>query len=374
MEVMRMIKRFIDIFVPINVCNLQCKYCYVSQYDIKFNRKKDYKVKFNYSPEQVKKALTQERLGGCCHFNACGNGETLIPEKLIEYIRVILENGHSVMIVTNGVLTERIKQYTELPKELRSRLGFKMSFHYLELKEKNLLETFFNNVRIIREAGCSFSVELTANDDYEPYIDEIKEVCMKELGALCHVTIPRDEPEENIPLLSKHSLEEFNEIWKTFNSDMFDNKMKIWGEKRKEYCHAGLYSALLHLGTGDLRPCYNIRGMSQNIFENPEKPIVWCPVGKCKTAHCFNGHSFLAFGDIPSVDFCTYEKVRDRVDGDGNHWISEEMREHFKTKIYNNHPKLTAKDKFKYTFVKCGLLLKSVKNKIFKKNKNEQNK
>ena len=104
-----MIKRFIDIFVPINFCNLQCSYCYVSQFDRKYHREKNYDVKFEYSPEIVKKALTQERLGGVCHFNACGNGETLIPEALVDYIRVILENGHSVMIVTNGILTDRIK-------------------------------------------------------------------------------------------------------------------------------------------------------------------------------------------------------------------------------------------------------------------------
>ena len=40
-----------------------------------------------------------------------------------------------------------------------------MSFHYLELKNKKLLKTYFDNVRMIREAGCSFSVELTSNDD-----------------------------------------------------------------------------------------------------------------------------------------------------------------------------------------------------------------
>ena len=364
-----MIKKFIDIFVPIHVCNMQCSYCYVSQYDKKYHREKDYKVQFNYSPEQVKKALSSERLGGICHFNVCGNGETLIPEQLVDYIRVILENGHSVMIVTNGVLTDRIKKYLEFPQDLRRRLGFKMSFHYLELKNKNLLKTYFDNIKLIKEAGCSFSVELTSNDEYEPYIDEIKKVCMKELGALCHLSVPRDEPEDKIPLLSKHTLAEYNEIWKGFDSAMFDNKIRYWGEKRKEYCHAGEYSALLHLGTGNMRPCYMVHGMNQNIFENPDKPIVWCPVGKCKIAHCFNAHSFLAFGNIPELEFCTYEEIRDRVGKDGKHWITDEMREHFSCKLHNAHDKLSTSKKVKYSFTRFGFKLKALKRKIFRKKK-----
>ena len=362
-----MIKKFIDIMVPVEVCNLKCSYCYVSQYDSKYHHKKNYKVVFKYSPEHVKKALTKERLGGVCHFNLCGSGETLIPESLVDYVRVILENGHSAMIVTNGVLTDRIKKYLEFPKELRSRLGFKMSFHYLELKTKNLLETYFANVRLIRDAGCSFSVELTSNDEYEPYIKEIKEVCEKELGALCHLSVPRNEIGEDIPLLSKHTLEKYNEIWKSFDSKMFDNKIKYWGKRRNEYCHAGEYTALLNLGTGEMRACYNARGLVQNIFENTDKPILWCPIGKCKIAHCFNAHSFLAFGNIPSVDFCTYEDIRDRIDKNGNHWISEEMRLHFQTKLYNSHERLTKFKRIKYAFNRSRLKLASLKRKILKR-------
>ena len=100
------IKRFIDIHVPIFYCNLKCSYCYVGQ--TKQNKEP---CVFNYTPEQVKKALSEERLGGICHFNVCGMGETLIPEELSEYIKVILENGHTVMIVTNGTLSSRFKEY-----------------------------------------------------------------------------------------------------------------------------------------------------------------------------------------------------------------------------------------------------------------------
>ena len=92
---------------------------------------------FEYDYDTVKKSLTKERLGGICHFNVCGMGETLIPKEIIEYVKVILENGHSVMIVTNGILTDRFEEMMKFPQNLKDRLGFKFSFHFLELKRLN---------------------------------------------------------------------------------------------------------------------------------------------------------------------------------------------------------------------------------------------
>lgn len=364
---MEKIKHFIDIFVPVYVCNLKCSYCYVSQYNEQCEDKKQVSFKFNYTPEHVKKCLSQERLGGICHFNMCGFGETLIPKELVNYVRLILENGHSVMIVTNGILTDRFEKLMEFPQELKNRLGFKFSFHFLELKKRNLMRTFFDNIRLIRKNGCSFSLELTANDEYEPYIDEIKALCLENVGALCHVTIPRNEPAKGIPLLSKHSLEEFYNVWKVFDSAMLDNKKRYWGQKRKEYCLAGEVTALLRLDDGAFSPCYNQRFLYQNIFKNPNKSICWCAVGKtCKIAHCFNDHSFLAFGDIPSLEFCAYSEIRDRVDKDGNHWLSEEMREHLNQKIVSNTYDSSLK-RAKYKLLRGKMKLTGFCSKVMRK-------
>lgn len=361
------VKRFVDIFVPVKVCNLKCSYCYISQYNGKFNNDKGYKINFDYSPEYVKKALTVERLGGLTHFNLCGAGETLLPVNLIDYVKAILENGHSVMIVTNGVLTERIKGYCALPSNLKSRLGFKFSFHYLELKRLNLLDQFFNNIKMVKEAGCSFSLELTATDEYEPHIEDIKKICLEKVGALCHLSVPRNEPEKGIPLLSKHTKEEFYEIWKSFDSAMFENKMKYWQQERKEFCYAGLYTGLLVLQDGTFRGCYKQLNHEYNIFKDLSKPVIWCPVGKCAIEHCFNGHSFLAFGDIPNLDFCTYEEIRDRIDEDGNHWLTEEMREHLSSKLNIENGELNKKEKLKYALLRFKIRAKGFTNRVIRK-------
>lgn len=334
------IKKFIDIHVPIFECNLRCSYCYVSQ--MQQDKKK---CQFNYSADTVKEALKAERLGGICHFNVCGMGETLIPEELVDYIRVILENGHTVMIVTNGTLTKRFEKFMEFPDSLKAHLGFKFSFHYLELNRVNMMEVFWNNVRLVRDNGCSFSVELTANDSYEPYIEEIKQCCLQHVGAVCHISVPRNEAAGGITLYSKHSNEEFYKIWKSFGSLMFELKMRHWGEARKEFCYAGLWSGLLNLGTGEFNACYRQPGPIGNLFEHPDEKFEFYPIGKCEIPHCFNGHSFLAWGVIPEIDEETYLDIRDRTNDRGDHWVNNVMSEQFSEKLFNHNDILTDSQK-----------------------------
>ena len=289
---------------------------------------------------------------------------------LIDYVKAVLENGHTAMIVTNGTLTKRFKEYVKLPKPLLSRLGFKFSFHYLELKRLGLIDVFFNNVIMIREAGCSISVEVTPNDEYEPYIEEIKGLCVKYVGAPCHLSVPR-ENDKAISLKSKHSLNEFYNIWKVFDSKMFEFKTSIWGQKRHEYCNAGYTSGLLDLGTGEMKACYEQKFMVQNIFQNLQKHVVWCSVGKCKIAHCYNNHAMLTFGNIPSICSHTYCDIRDReVVWKGKkhfHWVNDEMREQFSSRLHDYNKLVTKGMRIKFFFDRIGLKTKNFTNKALKR-------
>lgn len=358
-------KRFIDIHVPITACNLKCHYCYVTQ----MNKNNTEKVEFKYSPEHVRKALSVERLGGVCLFNICGLGETLIPPQVLKYVEELLKEGHYIMIVTNGLLTDRFIEIANFDEELRKRIFFKFSFHYLELKRINKMNIFFENVKRMKDVGCSFTVEITPNDELELYIDDIKEILNNELGALCHVSIPRKENDTKIPILSKHSIEEFYRIWSTFDSELLDFKKSIWGVKRKEFCHAGEWSGLLNIGTGIWTPCYHIKAQKKNIFENIDKPIEFYPVGKkCKLPHCYNGHSFLSMGDIPEINQYHFNQLRDRVDKDGNHWLTEEVNHFYNTRLEDeNKTKYTLKEKINFSKYKYKTISKNVIAKIFKK-------
>lgn len=321
-------KYHIDMGIPYHACNLNCHYCYVGQRQDKGGRGSTSETELRYPISHMVKALSVARLGGRSIINLCAAGETLLPPYILELIQGLLQEGHYITVVTNTTLTHRFKEISLMDKELLERLFFKCSFHFLELKRKKLLETYFQNINAIREMGASFSVELCASDELEPYIDEIKEICMREVGAYPHVVIPRTDDKKE--LMSKHSLAQFKDIWKVFDSALFDFKAKYWGEKRTEFCRAGEYEFLINGGNGNYSKCYK-QGVSQNIFQDLTKPILLEPVGhQCKMSHCFNAHVFLGFGCIDEIRDATYCDMRDRVNANtGEHWLNSTMREVF---------------------------------------------
>ncbi|MDE6237355.1 MAG: radical SAM protein [Muribaculaceae bacterium] len=334
------LKRFYDIDVPVTTCNLQCNYCYITH-----RNQASAEVKpLDYTLPNIRKALSRERLGGTCLLNLCGKGETLLAPYIVNLTRELLEEGHYVMLVTNGLPTKRIKELTEeIPVELQKHLIIKISFHFMELKSKGLLDKYFDNIRLIERSNISFSVELTPSDDAIPYIDEIKEVCLKNIGALCHITVARDRTKPGIPILSSLSREDYIKVWGQFDSPLFDFKMRIFGEPRKEFCYNGLWGGHINLENGLLSQCYRLR--PKRIFDNPSAPIDFCPAGKCEMAHCYNGHAWLTLGMIPELITPSYLEMRDRVTVDGRHWVGEEMRQFLSQKLSDNNEMLTSKAK-----------------------------
>ncbi len=327
------IHKFIECAVPIKACNLRCSYCYVTQNKWWSSDRPD----FTYCKDKIKKAFSVERLGGTCMFNLCATGETLIEEDVIFIIKQLLEIGHYVMVVTNGTLTKRIEECCNFSSDLKSRLFFKMSFHYLELKRIGMLDTFFSNARKAKDSGISITVEITPDDCYIPYIEEIMNVCNKELGTLCHVTVPRDECKKGYPLMTSLPREEFVNKWKCFDSELFNFKESIFEIKRKEFCYAGKWSFVVNLVTGDYSQCYAGKKLG-NIYTNLNAPIKEEPVGcNCCQGHCFNGHAFLGFGLIPELATSDYADMRNRVLKDGSQWLSKPMEEamRFKLKMDN---------------------------------------
>lgn len=335
------IKRFINAYIPITACNFKCSYCYVSHTDNKTN----VIPKFKYSAEHIGKALTIKRLGGVCLFNVCGAGETLLPKEVIGIVKAILQEGHYVELVTNGVLTNRIDEILNFDNNLLERLEFKLSFHYLELIRTNTLNEFFDNLRKIRKAGCSFTLELMPHDELIPHIEDIKEICMEEVGALCQLTIGRDE-KDNMKILTDLSIDEYKEIWGAFDSPMFDFKMSTFGIKRNEYCYAGDWLLFLNLENGFAKQCYCSR-YEQNLFNNISKEIDFIPIGEnCTLPHCYNSHALLTMGMIPELDIpIMYSDIRNRISVYDEEWLTPKFKTfiddklYFNNEVYNSHQK-----------------------------------
>lgn len=322
------VKRFIDCTYTATRCNLRCSYCYITQED-KWNEKLP---ELKYSPEIIGAGLSQDRMGGICHFNICGLGETLVPAEMVDIIYNILRQGHYVTVITNGTMTKRFDDIVKFPKEYLSRLTFKFSFHYEEMLRLNMMDTYFNNIEKVDEVGVSFSVEVTPHDGLIDKIDDIKKICLERVGAVCHITVARDAAKTEIPILTDLSREEYYKTWSTFDSDMFKFKMSTFGVKRREFCYAGDWTGYLNLVTGILKPCYYTYG-GQDIFKDINKPIKFEAMGECHLSHCYNSHAFLTIGAIPELETPTYLDIRDRVTEEGKHWVKPRVAEFFKSKL-----------------------------------------
>jgi len=330
------IVKYIELVVPTWPCNFRCHYCYVGQHCS--DKERSYVEEFQESPEAIAKLLAPDSIGGKAIVNFCAHGETLILPQNLEYIKAILEAGHFVMVVTNMTQTKAINKLLDLPKEHLERLFFKCSFHYLELKRLNLLETFTSNVNKAWNAGASITVEITPSDELEPYIPEIKEYSLANFGALPHITVPRDE-NNGYNALTKHSKKEYQEIWGTFDSDLFNFKMNIWGKKNKHFCYAGMWGYSINMANGNIFRCSSC-GKIGNLFTDKKLPVN--PAGiKCPFPHCYNGHFWQIFGMVADNKTPTFTDMRNRIRTDGTSWLHPRMMSAFNSKAIDNNKRFS---------------------------------
>lgn len=337
------IKYFIGCGVPVFSCNFRCTYCYLGQHPI------DTRVgggiqNFSHSPEYIANYFNPTKLGGLAYFNFCASGETLIHPQLIELVNLLTQQGHFCDIITNGTLSKKFDELIHaLNHEQKKHLLIKFSFHWLELKRLNLLDRYVENVNKIKNAGISYSIEITPHDELIPYINEIKEFSLANFGALPHITVARDEGTEEIRVLTKLTPEEYEQTWSTFDSDMFKFKYSTFGKKRCEFCYAGLWSLQLDLASGSYSQCYGA-DLLGNI---KDEKIHFRPVGLCRMPHCFNSHAYMTYGIIPNVNTPFYNNMRDRVCEDGTHWVQDETRQFFSTKLSQTHTLLSDEEQKK---------------------------
>ena len=318
--------RFLECQFPVTICNLECPYCY----SIQEKRRKMQKAELKYSPKHIAKALRKERLGGVCWINICGAGETLIQDEVIDIVQLLLEEGHYLNITTNGTLDKQFDKLIEKCRNNLNHLHIAFSWHFIELKRRNLTDRFFNNIQKTKNAGASVLLQINLCDDYMPYIDEIKQISKDKLGAYPQVALTRDESCMPMKIYTALTDEEYYNIGKTFNSPLFDFTFKNFNVKRNEYCYAGKWSGILNLQTGWLSKCY-ANNEGQNIFEDINKPIKFSEVGKnCRHSYCVNSSHFMSLGIIPEIETPTYAQLRNRPEAG---WYTPEMESFLNSKL-----------------------------------------
>ncbi|WP_369283530.1 radical SAM protein [Oscillibacter sp. GMB15532] len=318
-------KRLINFVLPVTACNFQCHYCYIGQEHGNTGELGT----LDYSPAHIQKALTRERLGGVCHINMCGLGETLLAPYAVELAERMLENGHIVSIVTNGTVRKRIEELCLLPALLRERLFFKFSFHFLELRKRALLDAFFDNVQYVKGSGCALTVELTVNDQTVPFIPEVQEICFQKMGVPCHVIESRNNL-DGFSRLTALPVAEHQRQWGTFHSPLFDFQQTQWMAQRREFCYAGEWVVSLNAGSGWIMPCFAGGSALQNIYENVDEPIRFAAIGtNCPWKHCYAAYILLSSGIVPELEAPCYADLRDRTCADGSTWLTPTVRDAF---------------------------------------------
>ena len=349
---MEKIRRFICILIPNTKCNFKCQYCYLQHSHIEDKGSEAFK----FPPETFRKAFSRARMGGTCMVNFTAHGETMLSPQLPDYVRVMLEEGHFVEVVTNATITKAIEKFLEFPKELLSHLMFKCSFHWAELKKRNLLQRFFLNVKMARAAGASITVELMPHDEILSDIDEIIETTTKEIGAPSHVTVGRDAScRGSLPLLTKLSRDDYKNAWSRFDSKLFEYKLSVFEKKQLGFCYAGDWMFVLDIGSGLISQCY--QGYKTiRPFEDVEKPVRFSAIGNCcPEPHCYNAHAWLTFGCCPTADAPYYDEVRNRKCVDGSEWLTPEVKAFFHQKFQDTNSKYSFLKRF---LINCEMRLR----------------
>ncbi len=298
----------------------------------------------------------------------CGFGETLIPADMPDIIYNILKQGHFVNVTNNGTMSSRFNEIIKFPPAMLKRLCFSFSLHYIELKRTNNLQTFIDNVKMVKAAGCSILVQLNLADEYISCMDEIKEMCLENFGAYPQVALTRKE-EGGFSIYSNYTNDEYIAYGKTFRSPLFDFTCKNFNVKRSEFCYAGDWSFVLDLGTGDLKSCYFSKAF-YNIYDKPNEKIKALAVGSnCHNSYCVNSSHFMALGVIPSISCPSYADLRNREEAD---WYTKEMNNFLNTRLYEGNKqyslfkKLGVNIYFKayYTTLRIGRVLKKGVHKV----------
>ncbi len=331
----RHIHKFLDLNLHgITACNFHCSYCYVWR---RFGFENGI-VLSEHSPREIRSRLSREKTGGICFINLCARGETLLCPEVAELVYELLEEGHYVSVVTNGTVAKSIQNILSFPNTLQKRMFFKLSFHYLELKKRGLFDLFWRNVDAIRDSDCSYTLEITPSDDLAPYVEEIRQMFeQKADGAMPHVSFARDSTKIDYDILSDYTVEEYKKLWGQFDSKMFRLKSDYYNRKTEEYCHAGQWSYLVNILTGDIKTCYR-QDVIANLYSPSFAGFPDAPVGHdCHMAYCFNNHAFLAWGTVPEIVCENYLAMRDRVDRNGKHWVKEPVRSFMKDKLYDTN-------------------------------------
>lgn len=317
-------------------CNLNCSYCY-----LKLKGLSNIGESFPYKEEHIARAMSVKRWG-VCYISLTGDGETLLSEKTVNLAHLLLKEGHYLNIINNGTQKHSLEYMCSLfDEDCRARTMLTFSLHYLELKSKGLLDLFFENIRMMRDKGFTVYIHMVLCDEYIPHIEEIKELCLRQVGFLPQLGMIRNETSrDDERRMSDYSQEEYYRAADAFHSPYFEMQKRLYEENcAGDYCYAGRLGVLLNFTTGVMRQCVaNDRPV--NVFDDIDSEIPFEEVGKgCRSPWCYCS-TFQIFGMIPGKDYPSYRRI---FEGGGNPYLSDSMKNALSVKLSEDYLSLAGK-------------------------------
>lgn len=286
------VKRFILLKFPQTDCDLGCSYCYL-------NRRKHvgaYDFFKKHTPETLAAMLAPEKIGGSAFFYAYSDGEPLLHEENLDLLSRLTEQGHFAAVTTNlhsAILSSVVDRFSP---QARRRMLFFASLHYLELRRRDQLSSFFDTLQQLRHDGFSWQIRLCLAPEYLPWIEEIDTLCLERAGQIPLLTRWRDGSGKKVDMSA------LDRIGK--RSPVYRLQLCCADQKRTEFCLAGKKSCLLDLGTGEFRACVAERvcGHLELDAVNAVQQLPDSPVGRnCSASWCMCCSHLLPWGVIPEL-------------------------------------------------------------------------
>lgn len=242
------------------VCNLDCQYCFsksplrgieVAPVDI----------------ERVKSTL--EKSGKIFRISFTG-GEPFAVPNIIELCKA-LSDKHFISFNTNLTSPKLFDLADSIdPGKV---LEIHASFHFEELKNKNLIKRFLENYEILKNRGFNIRAEQVAHPALLNKTEEIKLIFTE-----------RDWKFNFGSYFGKYNNKKYPERYSTeeiINFELKINELDKF-EQKGEICNAGFNAAVV-FSNGDVYPCFQVKEKIGNIFNsiNFKTDLI-----VCKSKHC----------------------------------------------------------------------------------------
>lgn len=233
-----------------NRCNLKCIHCFG-----KFGLSSDTKM---YTFEEIVKLKEELDKLHTMEVRLTG-GECFLNPEFPQIAQYFLDNGFSVTIYTNGVLTDKIIEFAEVTKKYHYNMGISLDgvgdLHNRIRGNQNAFENVMTTLKNLKEySNIEVFIETALMKQNINGIADVRRMCKEQFPEYEHqltITTPVDGVDFSL------SLQEISDL-KAQYPDLFDRyfseKKRLLFQKKRHRCQGGVGSAAL-TADGILKIC-----------------------------------------------------------------------------------------------------------------------